>query len=386
VVYGFPATAQEVQSSVSGTVKDQDGNALKGVSVFLTLRQNHAVVTDEDGYYKLILPKGEGGLWEITFRHIGYGARSETISVGANEQVKLNMALRVEASQLQEVAVVGRSALQAVKELAYNVEVVNARSLRHTTLDLAGTLDRVSGVRVRATGGMGSNITFSMNGFTGAQVRFFIDGVPMDVFGGAFQINNIPVNIADRIEVYKGVAPVSFGADALGGVVNIVTAQNKGSWLDASYSYGSFNTHKTFVNAGYTAASGFTASVNLFQNYSDNDYWVNARILNLQTSVYEPGTERVRRFHDRYRNETIIAKAGVVDKSYADQLLLGLNIGNERAEDQTGAQMQYVYGERHRKANTVTPFLVYSKKNILMKGQQPVSDNAAADYHKSFFL
>ena len=49
---------------------------------------------------------------------------------------------------------------------------------------------------------------------------------------------------ADRIEVYKGVVPVGFGTDAIGGVVNIVTNKQPGKWfMDASYSYGSFNTH-----------------------------------------------------------------------------------------------------------------------------------------------
>ena len=60
-----------------------------------------------------------------------------------------------------------------------------------------------------------------------------------------FDLNNIPVNFAERIEVYKGVVPVGFGTDALGGVINIVTNKQKRNWfLDASYSYGSFNAHK----------------------------------------------------------------------------------------------------------------------------------------------
>ncbi|MBX2922526.1 MAG: TonB-dependent receptor [Chitinophagaceae bacterium] len=361
----LPATAQENLSFVSGTIRDANGNPVKGVTVFADHRQEHAVVTDENGHYKLTLPPGA---WKIIFRHVGYAGQSKNIHLEESEEKKQDIIFDTDIKQLEEVAVVGKSALKQVKELAYNVDVVNAKSLHNTTLDLAGTLDRISGIRVRSAGGLGSNTSFSMNGFTGNQVKFFIDGVPMDVFGSTFQINNIPVNIADRIELYKGVAPVSLGADALGGVVNIITTQNKGSWLDASYSYGSFNTHKTYINAGYTGNNGFTASVNLFQNYSDNDYWVDARILNLQTSMYEPGTARVRRFHDAYHNETIIAKAGVVNKSYADQLLLGLNTGNERSQDQAGTQMQFVYGQRHRKANTVTPFLVYSKKNLFIKG------------------
>lgn len=44
-------------------------------------------------------------------------------------------------------------------------------------------------------------------------------------------MNNIPVNFADRIEVYKGVVPVGFGTDAIGGVINIVTNKKKRNWF-----------------------------------------------------------------------------------------------------------------------------------------------------------
>ena len=79
----------------------------------------------------------------------------------------------------------------------------------------------------------------------------------------------------------------------------------KASDLDASYSFGSFNTHRSTINAGYTAKSGFTTEINAFQNYSDNNYWVNVDVADLKTGQYYPN-QRVRRFHDKYRNETVI--------------------------------------------------------------------------------
>ena len=54
-------------------------------------------------------------------------------------------------------------------------------------------------------------------------MKIFIDGIPQEGAGAAFDLNNVPINYADRIEVYKGVVPVGFGTDAIGGVVNIVT-------------------------------------------------------------------------------------------------------------------------------------------------------------------
>lgn len=105
-------------------------------------------------------------------------------------------------------------------------------------------------------------------------------GMQLDeVVGQAFGLNNIPVKFANRIEVYKGVVPVGFGTDAIGGVVNIVTNKHHKGWFaDASYSYGSFNTHKSHIHFGQTLGHGFTYEVNAFQNYSDNDYHVDSPV------------------------------------------------------------------------------------------------------------
>lgn len=48
---------------------------------------------------------------------------------------------------------------------------------------------------------MGSDFDFSINGLSGSAVKFFIDGVPLDIMGSSMSLNNIPVNLSERIEV-----------------------------------------------------------------------------------------------------------------------------------------------------------------------------------------
>lgn len=209
-------------------------------------------------------------------------------------------------------------------------------------------------------------MNFSLNGFKGSQVRFFIDGVPMDNFGTSFQINNIPINLAERIEVYKGVVPVGLGSDALGGAVNIITNSFKKNHLEASYSFVSFNTHRSSVNAIYVAKSGFTTQINAFQNYSDNNYKVRVDVADLNTGQYFPN-QTVKRFHDTYHNETVILNVGAVNKSFADQLLFGITLGQNYQEIQTGARIVSVFGTWHREGNVVMPSLKYKKDDFLIK-------------------
>ncbi|RZS74208.1 outer membrane receptor protein involved in Fe transport [Pseudobacter ginsenosidimutans] len=271
------------------------------------------------------------------------------------------------AKALEKVTVVGRSATQLVNRQAYNVTAIDAKKLYNSTLDLAHALDRVSGVRVRETGGVGSSINFAINGFSGNQVRFFLDGIPMDNFGSSFQLNNIPINFAERVEVYKGVVPIWLGSDALGGAVNIVTGSKHRNYVDVSYSYGSFNTHRSAINAAFTSQKGFTVQVNAFQNYSDNNYKVTLDVSDIHTGKYSPNTT-VRRFHDTYHNETLITNIGFVDKPWADKLLLGISLGKNYREMQTGARMVSVFGAWHRRGNMVMPTLKYQKKNLFVKG------------------
>lgn len=356
--------AQSGQTSVSGSVLNDGGEPIEYASVVIKNSSNGGY-TDEKGAYSF---EAQPGTNTVIVSALGYQTVEKTIAIKNGVNNTFNFKLESKNTNLNELLVTGKTAVQKINESAYNVVALDAKLLHNTTLDLSHALDRISGVRVRENGGVGSSYNFSLNGFTGRQVKFFIDGVPMENLGSAFQINNIPINLAERIEVYKGVVPISLGSDALGGAVNIVTSTRAGRFIDASYSYGSFNTHRSYINAGYTAKSGFTIQVNAYQNYSDNDYKVKTNIVNLVNGRITPDV-RVKRFHDNYHNETVIANVGVVGKSFADKLLFGIVLGKEKADIQNGANMkEAVYGKRFRRGNTIIPSVKYSKENLFTKG------------------
>ena len=269
--------------------------------------------------------------------------------------------------QLGEVVVRGNQ-VRRVNSSAFNVTAVDTRRLRNTNLDLAHILDRVSGVKVREDGGLGSAASINLNGFTGKHVKLFIDGVPMDGTSSSFGINNIPASLASRIEVYKGVVPVDFGGDALGGAINIVTDHSPHTYADVSYSYGSFNTHRSNVSLGWTGRKGLTIKLNAYQNYSDNNYKVKTQWTDLKTNAVSDNEAWFRRFHDQYHNEAVILQAGLVDKKWADKLILGLNYSHEYAQIQNANLMKIVFGGKYRTAQGWTPSLLYEKRNIGIRG------------------
>lgn len=109
--------------------------------------------------------------------------------------------------------------------------------------------------------------------------------------------------------------------------------------------------------------------MNAFQNYSDNDYHVDAPVLNFETGSFnEKELVRVRRFNDTYHNEAVVAKAGFVDKPWADRLMVGFIWSHMYKDIQTGVRQKTVFGEKHRYGHSLIPSVDYSKRNLLLKG------------------
>lgn len=379
------------ETIVSGLVENRDGEQLNSVSIHFP-QINYAISTDHKGEFKT--KHLSDGSYIIKVSALGYAPYSKKILVHRSSR-PLTIVLEKAVSEINEVNVMGKSDIQTVKETPFNVVTLNAKSHYNTNLSLAGLLNKASGVKIRENGGVGSDMNITLNGFTGRNVRVFLDGVPMQGMGSAFQLNNIPVNMAERIEIYKGVVPIEFGADALGGVINIVTNRTQNTTVDVSYSYGSFNTHKSNLSFNHTFKSGVSLQLNAFQNYSDNNYKVKTayRIfaqnevgseedLWAENASWSTDSLWFKRFHDKYRNETVVAKLGVVGKKWADRLLLGLTLGQEQKDIQHGSQMRYVFAERTAHNKSILPSLVYDKRDLFTKGLS-VRLNANLNYEKS---
>ncbi len=365
------ASAKTEEGMISGKVLSQDGEPLDYVSVFFK-GTSYMCSTNDKGLYHLKAPAGE---YTMVISSVGYEQQEHKIKLKAGERAKLNVKMKSSA-QLAEVIVVGNP-IAKVKNSAFNATAVNTRELVNTTKTLSEALAKAPGMKIRESGGVGSDMAVTMDGFSGKHVKVFIDGVPQEGVGSSFGLNNIPVNFAERIEVYRGVVPVGFGADAIGGVINIVTPRRQRRWfIDASYSYGSFNTHKSYVNFGQTLANGFKYEINAFQNYSDNNYWVDTPVQDFETGVINRRKKQhVQRFNDTYHNEAVVGKLGFVNKSWADRLLLGFNYSHMYKDVQTGVRQEIVYGQKHRHGHTLMPSLEYGKRNLFVKGLD-VSFNA----------
>ena len=363
----------------SGKVVSTDKTIVDFATVYLKGTQ-YGCTTDERGIYHLPAPAGK---YTLVVSAVGFETYEKAIEIVSDGRTKQTVVLKPSVTELDEV-VVTSTGVGRVKKSAFNAVAVDTKELHNSTKSLSEALNQLPGMKLRESGGVGSDMQLMLDGFSGKHVKIFIDGVPQEGAGTAFDLYNIPVNFAERIEVYKGVVPVGFGTDALGGVVNIVTNKKRRNWfLDASYSYGSFNTHKSYVNFGQTFKNGLMYEINAFQNYSDNDYYIDNYITEFGDDGITESTDKkkiyhVKRFNDTFHNEAVIGKIGVMDKSWADRLVFSFNYSNFYKEIQTGVYQYVVFGQKHRKGYSFVPSVEYRKRNLLIEG---LDVSATANYN-----
>ena len=365
------------KTMISGKVLSTEKTTVDFATVYLK-GTNYGGTTNEEGIYHLQAPAGE---YTLVVSAIGYKTVEKPVKLMRGERPKMNVVISPQATELDEVVVVSNGVTR-LKRSAFNAVALDTKALQNSTQNLSEALAQAPGMKIRESGGVGSDMQLMMDGFTGKHIKIFIDGVPQEGVGSSFGLNNIPVNYAERIEVYEGVVPVGFGTDAIGGVINIITKKNRNKWfLDASYSYGSFNTHKSYVNFGQTFRSGLTYEINVFQNYSDNNYYVDTPVKDFTTgAINKKKIEHVKRFHDTYHNEAVIGKIGFVDKKWADRLMFGFTYSHMYKDIQTGVRQEVVFGGKYRKGYSIMPSLDYRKRDFFVRGLDVV---LTANYNKN---
>ncbi|GAA4822575.1 TonB-dependent receptor [Algivirga pacifica] len=345
-------------AKITGIVKDGGQKPLPGASV-LVPALNMGTVSDVDGNFTLTgLPKGKH-LLRVSF--IGYTPVEKEVYIEGNTTKAISFVLNEDISQLSTVVINGDSEATARSQQPIQIASLDLAKVKAESTNVVGVLNRTSGVKVRQAGGLGSNATIQLNGLTGRAVRIYYDGIPLELLAGGIQLNNLPVNMIERVDVYKGVMPVEVGTDALAGGINIVSKRGQSSFLDASYEVGSFNTHIGTLNTTKSFDNGFYVGVSGFANYSDNNYKM--RVNNLIPETLKVEEIEVRRFHNAHQSAMLNLKAGVQGKKWAEVLEVATSVSQRYDEIQHGVRV------RTRPAGEATYEVESFVQNLLYEGR-----------------
>ena len=286
---------------LSGRIVDKStGESLINAEIIIK-ETGKGTATNEKGFYSLSVPKGS---YTIGFYYLGYQSISKKITISGD--TKQNIALTPEKQEIGEVVVTAKTIAHQKKEEAMPVTVIDLSNMRGTVSSVQDILVKTVGVTLRTSGGVGSSSRLSVRGLEGKRIGFFIDEVPMTDQTDYIDYNDIPVDMIDRIEIYKGVVPARLGGSSLGGAVNIVTREYPDKYADLSYGLESYNTHKIqAIFKRNLKEQGLTFGVGGGYTSSDNNYSFD--------SPYREGL-RLTRNHDKYQK--ILASAGLEAKKW----------------------------------------------------------------------
>lgn len=273
---------------VYGTVTDKKtGEPLVGATV-TAMRGKVGTTADARGRYRIVMQGPQRVL--LDYHYMGYKSEKRELSV--RDSLKCDVQMEFTTKELNEVTVIARSEMRKLKESAMPVSVIGQRQLQGTASNINDVLARTVGVTIRNTGGMGSASRISVRGLEGKRMGMYIDEAPMSQLNNFVALNDIPTNMIERIEVYKGIVPYKFGGSALGGAVNVVTKEYPPVYLDASYEIGSFNTHQvSSVLKRSDRESGLQFGIGGVCSFAKNNYKMTLNNFDGRT---------VERNHDRF--------------------------------------------------------------------------------------
>lgn len=174
---------------------------------------------------------------------------------------------------LDEVIVTGQYKPQSLKKSVYQVQVINKERIKLSgATNVQQVLNNQLGFRFSSDNTLGTT-DVQLMGMSGRNVKILLDGVPMIDRGDTREsLNQVDINTIERIEIVEGPMSVSYGTDALAGVINIITKKLTKDELSVSAKlqeetagneYHAFNykgVHIQNININYKKRNwGFTA-------------------------------------------------------------------------------------------------------------------------------
>ena len=182
-------------------------------------------LTDESGHFYLKnLPEGE---LTIVFSMMGYETEKRTITLHRDTLVEMNVAIAETSFMIDNVVVTANKYETKQREVATIVNVISPLIIESTTSNtMADVLNFQTGLRVEETCSNCGVPQIRINGLEGQYTQILMDSRPIfSSLASVYGLEQLPAGMVDRIEVIRGGGSALYGANAIAGVVNIITKE-----------------------------------------------------------------------------------------------------------------------------------------------------------------
>ncbi|NWF99301.1 MAG: TonB-dependent receptor [Nitrospirae bacterium] len=178
---------------------------------------------------------------------------------------------------LEEIVVTATKIEEPLYDIPNDITVITKKQIENGSYtNISEILKNVTGLHLFEYGNKGSSASISLRASTSAQVLVLIDGKRLNKPGdGQVDINalSIPIENIERIEILRGASSALYGADAMGGVINIITRIPEQAKTSFSASYGrfvtkelNFNTSQRINKAGFYLSLSKNTSAGFREN------------------------------------------------------------------------------------------------------------------------
>lgn len=164
--------------------------------------------------------------------------------VHAAPDIEVASADQIDTIETREVVVSATKTPVPVTQLTSAAEIITEEDLKRRQIKMVSEALRLSqGLTVFSNGGPGTSTSVRIRGSNSDQVLVLIDGAIMNsATTGSFDFANLTTDNIERIEILRGAQSMLWGADAMGGVINITTKRGTGApSANAFFEYGSFS-------------------------------------------------------------------------------------------------------------------------------------------------
>jgi outer membrane receptor for ferrienterochelin and colicins len=233
----FSTAQRNTDANLIGDVKD----AVTGEHVpFINITINNTVIgttTDRSGHYFLKnLPVGKH---VVRVSGLGYIPVEKEVDFVANNTIELNFVVRETALNLNELVVSANRNETNRKDASVVVGVLNPTLFATTNaVCISQGLSFQPGVRVETNCGTCGVTQVRINGLEGPYSQILIDSRPVfSALAGVYGLEQIPVNMIERVEIVRGGGSALYGSNAIAGTINIITKEALNNSFNAGYNF-----------------------------------------------------------------------------------------------------------------------------------------------------
>jgi outer membrane cobalamin receptor len=260
------SASARAQSPLAGRIVDPQGQPVAGATVVAVGPTSAPVSTVTDAQGRFAFSALADGRYEVTAAAPGMTGEVRGIIPGTAGVIEIPLRL----AAVSETLVVSASQIdQPLSRTADSVTIITGRELESRQITtLGGALATVPGFTVARTGGPGTLTSLFPRGGESDFALILVDGVRANAFGGGMDLSQVPLADVERVEVVRGPQSAIFGADAIGGVVQIITRQGGAPSAGAVLETGSRETRRLQATT--------TGSVGTFRWQAGADYFDDA--------------------------------------------------------------------------------------------------------------